>query len=436
MQNNDNNPYREFFTAIADMLKLPATPGMKAVDAVRTIWGKEKGQKIKKLENQLRREGVHRHLIRDFYNSNNNDSNLRQYTVLVSNQRYSSTIFTSPQRVELRLSLSSVESNCVSNIHDPTYTKRLTKLMKMQSNKVAKKFRHLGVRNWDQDIYRLVGDPFGGDKLRLSFSISRYFSYRFTAGLLEDELFESLIKHKNDVNRILFEHPNTLPIREQLLPNKDSLKHLSERISTGGISCVVAIARGEPYNDFLIPLQVRSQAVAEGRGVFTASIQAWHQPNIGDYQNEVSLYWTVLKEMFEEIYRGEEVIKLSPHLKYNWYLKECPGVAYIHENPEKVTLELLGIGINALMGTYDCAILLVIHDPEYWDTYGNSMELFWETEKWLHLSTKEIMPTLQRAFNDYGWLDQGMFSLSQGLLRLRELDDKRVSYLDIGYELH
>lgn len=308
--------------------------------------------------------------------------------------------------------------------------------MKKRAAITSRRFKLMGVQHWDQAIFRLLSDPFSGERPRLSFSIDRYENYQFTSALLEQELIDCLISNKNDIPTILRARDISLPMRNALIPTKDSFKNFSERLSTGGVACVVALARGEPDNDYCIPLQERSQAVAEGRGVFTGSIQAWHQPTVEDdeYRNEVKLYWTVLREMYEEVYQGEEIIKPNKYIRHDWYLKECPGVAYVHEKPENITFEFLGIGMNAMLGTYDCAILLAIHDTSYWESYSYLIKPNWEANRGIFLSTKDVIPSLNRIFKS-GWFDQGMFGLSQGLLRLRELDEKRVTNLDLGFAL-
>lgn len=432
---NNRTQISDYFTVIADLLGLPASEFRTAVEMVGNIWDRAQSDSLQKQENLIRHEGLHRRLIRDYYDSSKDKSRFHQYSVLISNRRYSSTIFTTPNRVGLSLPLSDIETKYVSSVGEPPSTKRISKIIRKQAASVSNKFNQMGVRFWDQDIYRLIADPFLGDKPKLSFSVSRFLNYRFTAGLLEDEILDSLVNNENDTNYIVRERVSTLPIRQEILPTATSLGYLSERISAGGLSCVVAMARGHPYNDYCIPLQLRSQSVAEGRGVYTASLQAWHQPIAGDHKNEVNLYWTVLREMFEELYGGEEVIEESSRLRHDWYLKESSGVAYIHNNPDKISLEFLGIGLNAMLGTYDCAILLAIHDTEFWENHSSAMIQNWENKKWLLLSTKEdVMLSLENVFN-MGWFDQGMFSLSQGLLRLKQIDERRVQNLDIGFDL-
>lgn len=432
---NNRSQISNYFTAIADLLGLPASEFRTALEAASNIWDKARSDRLKEQENLIRHEGSHRRLIRDYYDTTKDRSKFRQYNILISNRRYSSTIFTTSNRVGLSLPLSAIETSYIPALLEPGSTKRISKIIRKQATNVSNKFNQMGVRFWDQDLYRLIADPFLGEKPKLSFSLSRFLNYRFTSGLLEDEIFDALIMNESDSNYVLIERTNTLPIRNEILPTTNALGYLSERISAGGIAGVVAMARGYPYNDYCIPLQLRSQSVAEGRGVYTASLQAWHQPIVGDHNIEVSLYWTVLREMFEELYGGEEVIEESSRLRHDWYLQESSGVAYVHNNPDKISLEFLGIGMNAMLGTYDCAILLAIHDTEFWENHSSAMIKNWENRKWLLLSTKEnVMPALENVFNT-GWFDQGMFSLSQALLRLRELDVGRVQDLDMSFDL-
>ncbi len=426
--------YGEIVALAAAAVGLPVSEFRAAVAAVRKRWDRVRTMQIRDEEKVVRSRGFHRRLIRDYYFSREN-TDLQQYTILLSNTQLPSTIFTKSNRVGLSLPLASLKTQYVPLAPEPLYSNSFVHLSKSQAAKVANKLDLLGVQIWDQDLYRLAVDPFVGDKLNLSFSLSRFMRYRFTAGLLEDEVLDSLISNNNDIDAILQKHAKGLPLRSELLPSVDSLSNVTNRISAGGLACVVAMARGTPDNDYCIPLQLRSDRVAEGRGVYTATIQAWHQPMLGNHQGEVKLYWTVLRELFEEAFGGEEVQGESRRLRHDWYLEKCPGVAYIHRNPDAVTLELLGFGVNALLGTYDCAILLAIHDPTYWDTYSSVMMSSWEAKGITSLSTRDPSPLLKDVFAS-GWFDQGMFSLSQGLLRLQQLNPQRAPIPSLGFELH
>jgi hypothetical protein len=430
-----HSPIVEIITAIAAAIPgFPAAEIRDAIESIREKWDQTQIEKIRGEEQAARFKGMHRRLISGYYASEHNSSDFRQYTMFLSKKRYPSTVFTTSERVGLSLPLHSVETEYTSTSLEPSYPEGFIHLSERRAEKVLKKLDLLGVRIWDQDLFRLVADPFEESRLKLSFSLSRYFRYRFTAGLLEDEVFDALASKEGDIAAILQSRNSTLPMRQALLPTISCLSNLDDRISAGGLACVVAMARGAPYNDYCIPLQIRSDAVAEGRGAYTASLQAWHQPMTADLQNEAKLYWSVLREMFEEVYGGDEVEAESRRLRYDWYLDECPGVAYVHKNPDAVTLEFLGIGMNALLGTYDCAVLLAIHDPKYWDTYSSALKRNWEAKKIRALSTRRISSVLERIFTG-GWLDQSMFGLSQGLLRLHEIAPKYVELPDLDFEL-
>ena len=61
---NKRSPISNYFTAIADLLGLPASEFRTAVDVASNIWDKAKSDKLKEQENLIRHEGVHRRLIR------------------------------------------------------------------------------------------------------------------------------------------------------------------------------------------------------------------------------------------------------------------------------------------------------------------------------------------------------------------------------------
>jgi hypothetical protein len=107
--------------------------------------------------------------------------------------------------------------------------------------------------------------------------------------------------------------------------------------------------------------------------------------------------------MFEELYGGEEVIEESSRLRHDWYLKESSGVDYIHNNPDNISLEFLGIGMNAMLGTYDCAILLD-HDTNLED-HSSAMIKSGRTKMATSFRQGDIMPSLENVFNT-GWFDQ------------------------------
>jgi hypothetical protein len=425
--------FGDLISAVAAAFGMPASEFRAVIETIRKKTNVKRTIAVREKEFLIRKSGDHRQLIHDYYSSSD-DCGLQQFTIRLSNNLYPSTIFTTSTRVGLSLPLTSLPTNYDSSASQPCYSSKAIAIRNKLAAKVANKLDLLGVQIWDQDLYCLAGDPFEGNTLHLSFSLSQFLRYRFSEGLLEDELLETLITHEGSSAAILKDRMNKLPLRHEILPTLQRLREVNRRISAGGLACVVAMARGAPHNDYCIPLQLRSDSVAEGRGVYTTSIQAWHQPTVGDNQEEVKLYWTVLREMFEEVYGGEEAERTSRRFRHDWYLAKCPGVAYIVKSPEAVTLEFLGIGMNVLLGTYDCAILLAIHDPQYWDTYSHEMTRSWEAKGIKLLSTREAPKLLSTVFSG-GWYDQGMFSLSQCLLRLRQLESKRVAPLDLGYEL-
>ena len=224
-------------------------------------------------------------------------------------------------------------------------------------------------------------------------------------------------------------------MREALLPCVDSIKNLSNRLGVGGPSVVFAMARGVPHNDFLILLQIRSAKVTDSQGRLAVLPQGFHQPLLNHPESEVNLSWTVYREIFEEIYGGKEAIRNSQRLAHDWYMEEHPPMSYFIGHEGAFNNELVGFGLNARTGGYECSVLLSVLDTWYCRTYASQMRpLTWETDKCIQLSTKNKAQILELLTNG-NWASESLFAITESLLRLREIDPRRVDLPDINRDL-
>jgi hypothetical protein len=435
MSEDDEMSDKEFellAKAVAGAVGLDSSDILDAVAATNQKSDKRQAKALRVAEQDVRKRGLHRRLISEYY-KDKGSSGLGQYALVLDGALYPTTVFTTSNRVGLACDLSEIETAYVNATVDPQYTPRAVDHLKGFRPHVLQKLKLLNVKLDDNAMYRLVSDPFAGDDLTLSFSASRYFEYRFTTGLLEDELVGALAN--NPYHSLIYQNRlSTLPLRNAMLPNVESFRRYNGRIVAGGISGILAIARRAPERDFVIPLQIRSAKVAEGRGTYTGSIQAWHQPLLGQDDEEVKPYWTVLREIAEELFDVKEVEQRTRHLSHDWFLDKCPGVRFLHDNAASVKLKVLGIGINALIGTYDLAVLVVVEDERYYDKYMRKMITNWEAETNRKLFTSAPAGTLATIFSS-GWFDQGMFGLSQALKYLREHYPDRVAEPGLDYVL-
>jgi hypothetical protein len=142
---------------------------------------------------------------------------------------------------------------------------------------IVARLDQLGVKVTNSPIFRLVKASLNGADLSFSFGVSSYSEYRFTSGLLGDEIKDSLALNNGDITKIMSEPSKTLPIRAALLPSITSLTNFPSRICAGGVGNSICMARPDPHNDFVFPVQTRSANVADGQGLLAVLPKGIHE---------------------------------------------------------------------------------------------------------------------------------------------------------------
>lgn len=262
-----------------------------------------------------------------------------------------------------------------------------------------------GVALWNRPTYSLESVDL--KKASFEFSKTDFLSYRFSYGLLEDELLWALARTQSNQSS-----PLSLPLREELLPNLRRLTAIGTRPAIGGMGCVTAINTNEGY---IIPVVERSKEVSCNREKVTVVPMGYHQSREFDEQHK-HLCWTVLHEFYEECVEGRE--SPSPdgatyaHAPY-MNLREMEW--FLHNRGWYC--ELIAFGINGITGNYDVGFLLVIEDPGYWEAFENTLKHNWEIKsvKKLTLNAPEgILAELSHG----SWESEGLLHMVEALERL------------------
>jgi hypothetical protein len=229
-----------------------------------------------------------------------------------------------------------------------------------------------------------------------------------------------------------------LPLRDALLPNLGSLLDFDARICAGGMGALFAVARaGTARPEFLIPVQRRSGSVADGRGQLALLPKGFHQDCAG-VSDEVDIRWTLWRELYEEVFDGKEAQGDAVTLGHDWYLQDCPGVAWFHQPDQRgFRCESVAFGLNAINGNYEFAKVLAVTDETYRRTFQRDM-LFTSEEfadpKGIKLSSQRrdhIKNTLLLP----DWTSEGLFQFVEGLLWLKDELPEWVDLPDIEREL-
>lgn len=239
-----------------------------------------------------------------------------------------------------------------------------------------------GADLWDGEILALRGADADG----VRFSRESFFTYRLTTGLLGEEAARGETR-----------------LRDRLMPAMDGF---GARLTGGGLQATVAVARPAPYDDFAIPLQVRSGRVSDGRGLHGVVPMAYHQAMANGDARPVMSAW---REIHEELF-GE------PETEDDRFIAH-PGVARLREAAH---VELTGLSLNLVNGNYDFNLLVCVREPDYWEQYARGWTQSWEAARVFWLSTRDS-GTFHRLLRQGAWVPQSLVSLHEGWKRLRAI---------------
>lgn len=422
----------ETISIIASLLGWSAKDLSVKYEEIRKTYDEKKTLKRQAQEAQFATQKARCSLITDYYGLADNATGLKRYSASFCENLIETTLYTKEDFLSIDRPPLEIKSNLLSSNHPDNVLPNIPKSAENYTPVVLERINRMGLNVWDDPIYRLINHGLAGE-LEFTFAETNFLSYRFTTGLLTDELIDALVKTSGDSPRIVSERSKMLAVREALLPNLSSLTDYKSRNCSGGIGVMFALARGAPYNDFIIPIQLRSQNVTDGRGEYGLLPQGFHQPFVSR-EEEVNVYWSAIREIFEEIFGGEETERESKRLKHDWYFDECAGIRYFRDHEGAYELKIVSFGLNALSGKYEITLLLAVRDTWYWNTFENDMRRNWESKTISLISTKDENQILARLV-DHTWTNEGVFHFLEGLSHLKAIDPQRANYPDITRSL-
>lgn len=286
-------------------------------------------------------------------------------------------------------------------------TERLPELDAAALGRYASYLHFSKARFWDDLVLRLVEWGAHEDHVAAQFAEARFLDYRLTVGLMREEWFDVLA------------HGGRARLRETFAPDIATLMDFPARIAAGGVNALCAFARPAPFDDFVIPLQVRSASVGEGAGSYGVIPMALHQRAASGTLDPLALSTTALRELYEELFDGPELLTQSAFLEH-------PAIEWILAHRHEVTFETTSLFVSLIHGNYDCGMLLAVRDTDYWQRFGPLMAAGWESETQLLVSSRDEAAWRQLLTHP-GWEAQALGCAVEGLLRLREIDPARVA---------
>ncbi|WP_232519960.1 transcriptional regulator [Actinosynnema pretiosum] len=284
----------------------------------------------------------------------------------------------------------------------------------------------LGVRLTNLPLYRLVEAPAweqgGGVVGTVPFA-----EYALTGDLLENELVDAVAARRGG-----------LPLRDEYLPDLDSVLDVDNRVCAGGVLALCAIARpADRFRgpaDYALLVQERSGSVLNAAGRLAVIPKGFHQP-LNDLRGDASIRATLVREMEEELFGRCEVDTTLGGVRAAAPMH--PGrcsepMRWLTAEPERLRLECTGFGFNLVSGNYEFAGLVVIEDEEFWPRFGGQVEANWEAAG-LRLYSSLDSDLITELVRDEAWSNEGLFALLQGLRRLREIGGQRVDLPSVEF---
>lgn len=300
-----------------------------------------------------------------------------------------------------------------------------------------------GVEIWNGMIYRLLKLAANTNHLTAAFAREEYFRHRFTTNVIIDELMQAIIRANFLIDEIPSGHAEFLPLRQRFLPDGRAMVDFEHRVCATGVMTLFAMARSQE-NDFVIPLKRRSGKVATKQGLVDVIPEGFHQPlreHYGGLDPELKPSFSVLRELYEELFRGREVKRGRKRLRHDWFLdKRYEPMGWFREHGDAYSLECTSCGIELASGDCTLGILFVIRDGQFWDDYSSLLEANYEFLEDVPINSSELNNVAGGAFissrNRDGlaqviqrsdWDTGGLFAFIEGLRRLEQLEPSRVN---------
>jgi hypothetical protein len=289
-----------------------------------------------------------------------------------------------------------------------------------------------GTRFTESTLYRLSSIDVAKGKIAGTVGLSRFTSYGLTLDLLEGELTDALAAG-------IAPRLGSLPMRDRYLPDVASVLDVNARLCAGGALALCAFARPatryKQHGDYLLLVQERSGNVLNAARRLAVIPKGFHQP-MTDYRDDARIAATLLREMEEELFGREDIdntmngqqaadpmhpSRLSDPMR--WLLTDNPG---------GLRVECTGFGLNLVSGNYEFACLIVVESDDFWSRYGGQIDANWESSALRQYSSLDG-ETLSQLVTDDTWSNEGLFALTQGLRRLKQIGGDRVRLPDIEW---
>lgn len=102
------------------------------------------------------------------------------------------------------------------------------------------------------------------------------------------------------------------------------------------------------------------------------------------------------------------------------------------ENLAALRVECTGFGLSLVSGNCEFAGLVVVESDDFWSRYGCRVEVNWKSSALRQYSSLDG-ESLAELITEDTWSNEGLFALTQGLRRLKQIGGDMVCIPDIEW---
>lgn len=274
------------------------------------------------------------------------------YQVEIDNQKKTIPMFVLPKWIQ-----------CHNNTESFLQYNRKTSSIPVDK-KLIRYRKKLGQNLWNDSMLCLDKIVEQNGKVFVEAKKCDFFQYVSRCGNIEDETIRAIQKNTTKA-----------PLRDQYAKSLEKLKEGSLETNGIGVHTFLALKNGKSYN---LLIQKRSDNLLF-KGGLKAGVPCLGCTPVEDSIEKDVLSYNVLKEIYEELYDKEEVIKKTKRLVVNWFYQQEPIKSIINLRKEnKIEIKVLGFGIEALSGEVNLSVLVIINDEDFIRQEISRMSHNWE----------------------------------------------------------
>lgn len=190
------------------------------------------------------------------------------------------------------------------------------------------------------------------DGPRIKLAMAEYFQFLTACGALEDETYAAVRNPRSPT-----------PIRDAVLGSVDDAAHARRGAHGFGMQCAFVFPE---EGRLRVLIQRRSHSVSiYGGALAVVPVFGCQSMDLSD-RTPVSIFHNFLREVYEELYGGEEVEKRGNRVDATWFYREPPIAGLIAAmDAGEMEFRILGFGFDALNGEVDICGLAYIKDPQF-----------------------------------------------------------------------